>query len=699
MRAWALSPTQHRATVAARLSGIRSLHSCVGILDACAAALRRVRHVPSLLSHIEGGRPSAGELTGLAETCAAIEQLTLVLRSEPGMLASCAVAREFLTEVDLVAVQTVAKAIRDTIEPPLLSAGQQAAAAAAQRATEGATSSNRTPEDRYRRAPVVRSGIHGPLDDFRKTYGGMDRFLTIVAEKEMSAAVEAAVAAIEAASAQNNTNDDPTVAAAAGAAIQARAAESLPGPVAVRFVPQVGYLLAVPRVALQRRGVVIPAQWATALTTEDAVYYKTDLLRQVDEHVGDVHAAMCREEALVLRGLYASIQAATEPLLRAAAVVADLDCLCAYAAAALREGWCCPTLVDEPTVRVRRARHPLLSRVLAAPPVPFDLDLGCIPTIIQQVTPRPPAEDHQQHTQPSQQNRRPCGTNASTNHLELGERIVTITGPNGSGKSILMRTVALCVYMCAIGCYVPCDAAHIGVFDAILSNDSLTEVAEQQGFLSTQRFGGGGGARRSMVGARADSLALPPQLRSSFAQELAQVGAAAASATGRTLLLLDEFGSGTVASDGIALLGGVMRFFALRPRVTEIPLVLACTHFTELAEAAAAATGSDMRANMPPLMPPRSVRWISMQVLAVPCAAANRAIVGGADVNDAAVGEDRRRLDFGVHEEVATFRPVPGTPHAAASSVFRCAHACGFPDECLNRLAQLLVAGLADASP
>lgn len=50
-------------------------------------------------------------------------------------------------------------------------------------------------------------------------------------------------------------------------------------------------------------------------------------------------------------------------------------------------------------------------------------------------------------------------------------------------------------------------------------------------------------------------------------------------ATGRSLILMDEFGKGTLASDGVGLVAAILTSFASRP---EPPMVLACTHFHEV---------------------------------------------------------------------------------------------------------------------
>ena len=50
-------------------------------------------------------------------------------------------------------------------------------------------------------------------------------------------------------------------------------------------------------------------------------------------------------------------------------------------------------------------------------------------------------------------------------------------------------------------------------------------------------------------------------------------------ATGRSLIIIDEFGKGTLTSDGVGLLAASMRHFCNMPTP---PKVLASTHFHEL---------------------------------------------------------------------------------------------------------------------
>lgn len=50
-------------------------------------------------------------------------------------------------------------------------------------------------------------------------------------------------------------------------------------------------------------------------------------------------------------------------------------------------------------------------------------------------------------------------------------------------------------------------------------------------------------------------------------------------ATSRSLVLLDEFGKGTLSADGVGLLAALLQHYAAQPSP---PLLLACTHFSEL---------------------------------------------------------------------------------------------------------------------
>ncbi len=104
---------------------------------------------------------------------------------------------------------------------------------------------------------------------------------------------------------------------------------------------------------------------------------------------------------------------------------------------------------------------------------------------------------------------------------ESEQQVLIITGPNMSGKSSYIRQVGLIVLLAQIGCYVPADKAAIGLVDKIFTR----------------------------VGA-SDNIAAG---ESTFLVEMHEAANIVNTATGRSLILLDEVGRGTSTFDGISI--------------------------------------------------------------------------------------------------------------------------------------------------
>lgn len=91
--------------------------------------------------------------------------------------------------------------------------------------------------------------------------------------------------------------------------------------------------------------------------------------------------------------------------------------------------------------------------------------------------------------------------------------MLIMTGPNYSGKSVYLKQIALIVYMAHVGCFVPADAAVIGLTDKILTRIATKETMTR--------------------------------MQSAFMIDLQQVTKAITLATHRSLVIIDEFGKGT----------------------------------------------------------------------------------------------------------------------------------------------------------
>jgi DNA mismatch repair protein MSH5 len=112
--------------------------------------------------------------------------------------------------------------------------------------------------------------------------------------------------------------------------------------------------------------------------------------------------------------------------------------------------------------------------------------------------------------------------------------MIVLTGPNHSGKSIYLKQVALVVYLAYIGSYVPAEHAVISLTDRM-----LTRIATRESVARHE---------------------------SAFSIDLRQAAFSMNFATRRSLVLVDEFGKGTNAIDGVGLMTALLDHFLSRSR-------------------------------------------------------------------------------------------------------------------------------------
>ncbi|CAF3665860.1 unnamed protein product, partial [Adineta steineri] len=123
-----------------------------------------------------------------------------------------------------------------------------------------------------------------------------------------------------------------------------------------------------------------------------------------------------------------------------------------------------------------------------------------------------------------------------------------LTGFNCSGKTIYIKQIGLLVYMAQIGCFVPANKMRLGLMDKLFVKIH-TDTHLTMGV-------------------------------SNFLRDLFETSFAVAGATGRSLVLIDEFGIGTNEIDGTALLASLITIWSKAEQAC--PHVVIATHFHDL---------------------------------------------------------------------------------------------------------------------
>ena len=173
----------------------------------------------------------------------------------------------------------------------------------------------------------------------------------------------------------------------------------------------------------------VPDHYIRKQTLVNGERYITQELKDL-EH--DVLTAKDRDAALeyeLFSSLRAKLAASVTRVQLAASLIAQLDTLCSFAAVAVKNNYCRPSVDESGVIEIQGGRHPVVEKMRSdALFVPNDTVMGV-------------KED----------------------------RVSIITGPNMAGKSTYMRQVALITLMAQIGSFVPAKSARIGVVDRIFT--------------------------------------------------------------------------------------------------------------------------------------------------------------------------------------------------------------------------------------
>lgn len=258
----------------------------------------------------------------------------------------------------------------------------------------------------------------------------------------------------------------------------------------------------------------VPTDWIRKQTLVNAERYITPELKEYEETILTAEGKISVIEQRIFSEMIRTANEYIHQIQLDARIVAALDVLTNFAGIALKQRYVKPTMTDGKVLNIKEGRHPVIEQ---------QLPLG------EQYVPNDLYLDDQQ------------------------QQIIIITGPNMAGKSALLRQTALIVMMAQIGCFVPAQAAEIGIVDKVFTR----------------------------VGA-SDNLS---RGESTFMVEMTETASILNNLSDRSLVLMDEIGRGTSTYDGVSIAWAIAEF--LHNHAQHRPKTLFATHYHELNELAA----------------------------------------------------------------------------------------------------------------
>ena len=255
----------------------------------------------------------------------------------------------------------------------------------------------------------------------------------------------------------------------------------------------------------------VPQEWIRKQTLANAERYITQELKEYEEKIMGADEKILALETRLFTELVTDMAEFIPQIQINANIIARLDCLLSFAKAAEEHRYVRPVVADDCVLQIKAGRHPVIETQL------------------------------------------PMGEEYVPNDIELDaeqQQIMIITGPNMAGKSALLRQTALITLMAQMGCFVPAEAARIGLVDKIFTR----------------------------VGA-SDNISLG---ESTFMVEMTEASDILNNVTPRSLVLFDELGRGTSTYDGISIAWAIVEY--LHEHKGAQARTLFATHYHELNE-------------------------------------------------------------------------------------------------------------------
>ncbi|GBE85060.1 hypothetical protein SCP_0702460 [Sparassis crispa] len=398
LREWLLRPSMSLPIINARHDALACFLRPENQVtaDAMHTHLKGIKNVPRILAAMRAGRAKVSDWQGLVK----FTFHTLMLRDalfELAHASSVPIVKRLIEALDVASSKEVGTAVNETVD------------------WEESANAGRI---------CVRPHIDEELDRLKHIYNGIDAVLSRVAQN-----------------------------------VSAKVPPDYASTLNVVYFPQLGFLVCVPMLEEWKteQGITVLDGWSFQFSSESHVYFKTDEMHDMDNHIGDLHPSIVDREIEIVQSLQDRILVYDEHMGHACDVCAELDCLLSFAQASRACDYRQPQMTEDNILDIKQGRHPL-QEIVVDTFVPNDAFLvggagvdSDVPEYLSEINSDEIERRQEQNS------------------------IIICTGANACGKSVYLKQVALIQYMAQIGCFVPAESATLGVVDKIFTRIQTRE--------------------------------------------------------------------------------------------------------------------------------------------------------------------------------------------------------------------------------